>query len=366
MRPRSRLAPDRPGRGTGASRAGGSADGSSENGSRENCARAYPPSSFGPGETERGSEAAVTYMPKGNAFVAGEHMSMPADWDRMENPVFELDPFGKLECDIGCGRGHVELIGAYREIARLRKRMHIDSMFLNFDLNRLRSDIGGGAGFDLHGAASSYSVPAGLAGGAPAELSEDYARALFCRREQLARGALEQLKYHYQKDAQSPTAKFRRATAPTDNGVQRISNPAPGDGSRNTGMLDEIAYCSHEFFDAFGYPLTRFACSLSTALKIARNSFEGCDPVVKAYKTDGILEFPGTSGYTMVVSNTCHNDVLYAISDRYALLKAEGPKIITQHRSGILDVLDFNQYRCAHQNLPTDRLLGCVIDLQTT
>ena len=131
-------------------------------------------------------------------------------------------------------------------------------------------------------------------------------------------------------------------------------------------MLDEIAHCSSDFFDAFGYPLTRFACSLSTALKIARNSDKGCDPV-EAHRTTGILEpFPGTSDYTMVVSNTCPDDILYAISDRYALVKAEGPKIITQHRSGIRDVLDFNQYRCAHQDLPADRLLGCIIDLQTT
>ena len=196
MGSRSLPAPDRPGRGTGASRAGGSAaDGGSENGSRENCARASPPSSFGPGETERGSEAAVTYMPKGNAFVAGWNTSMPGNWNEMETRVFELEPFGELDCDVRCGRRHVALIGAYREIAKLRKMMHIDSMFLKFDLNGLRSDIGGGAGFDLHDAASSYSVPAGLAGGAPAELSEDYARALFCRREQMALGALNQLKY---------------------------------------------------------------------------------------------------------------------------------------------------------------------------
>ena len=71
--------------------------------------------------------------------------------------------------------------------------------------------------------------------------------------------------------------------------------------------------------------------------------------------------FPGMSDCTMVVSDACPDDVIYAVSEpNCSLLMADGPKIVSQDGSGGHVVRDFCGYR--YEGAPGAQS-GCAIDL---
>ena len=319
-------------------------------------------------------------------FVAGEHTSAPTGWAEFETRVLESGPMKGAHYDVRCSDpAHMSLIQTYGSVHELRRRRSpLDSMFTGvlFDgllgtqrvyanmadqTGRFRSQGGASrtyadVAFDLRAAASTVR-PDLLKDIRPESGPADPRRALFRERNQRALASLTQLKYHYRKDASGDLRFSRRI--PADNDIQRISNPGPYDGRPNVKMLGEIQECRLDLSTQV-MPVDRFACSLNTATQIIQHTDTKHEDVLKAYGTgEALRPFPGLAEGIMVISDACPDGVLYAASKR-ALLKAEGPKIIRQDRSGTHTVLDFFQYKCAHEDLHAGRPLGCIIDLQTT
>lgn len=340
------------------------------------------------------TDAAVTYMPKHGAFVAGEHTSVPHDWGRLETFSLEADPIGTVICDARCRDPEsVELIRAYCALLVAQQKLSpLDSMFKRLDLDgtthseKIRTDVQGpqtvprlgryaandkyGAlRFNLRDSPSSYEVPTDLAKDASyARASANALRDLW-KREQRAAAALKRIPYHYQKDSSGDPKSFS-TEIPADNGTQRIS--CPDGGRSNAKMLDEISLFVCQFIECLELPPTHAACSPNTAMLMGRNTETGADPrFEEACRTcGGEFPFPGMSWPNpltpkMVVSPACQDDVLYVTSQMLpVMLRAEGPKII-RHEPGALAVTDFFQYKCAYEDLQTDSPFACIVDLQT-
>ena len=310
---------------------------------------------------------AVTYFPDINAFVEGDHTSKPPNWERLEMPSVEVYPIGTVKLDVRCDNpGMMKLIQTYGRVMKLQQdRLCLDRMFSSPSLGRLESDKHWEIPFDSQNA-DSYDVPDILTYAMPGSesLSSDIVNALLLKRERKAFDPLQLLGRHYRKDGDGEM-KFRLAAAPTDNDVQRISNPVDRYTYDNTDTLREILECRAAFEDTFERRLTSIACSLNTAAKLT-----WCTPMYEkiesACGTIGtVCEFPGMGDVRMVASGICPHNVLYAASE-HALLKHEGPKIISQSQPGIQAVRDFNLYKGAHEDPSEDRTLGFIIDLQTT
>lgn len=209
--------------------------------------------------------------------------------------------------------------------------------------------------FDLQNTMNSYAVPHDLSANKYFEaLPKDISCALNTRAE-CALTALEQLPSYYIKDASDDAAKFQ--TTATESNAQRIRHS-------RAEALTEIEDCRSAFERAFGLRLTRFACSLNTAITIAGNMMPEPTFFEKACRNGGVCPFPGMPNATMAISTECPDDVLYAVSGvSRSLLQAEGPKIIKQNQSGTCTVLDYYQYKCVHEDATTDHPFGYKIDL---
>ena len=334
-------------------------------------------------------DAAVTYMPRARLFVAGEHMSMP-DWNPFETFSSKADPIGDISCDVRC-RDHdcQKLIQTYCTLRRMQQKWSpLDFMFTRLDLDGIvcneefrtnviepqtvprlgqykPNDKYGRVGFSLN-IANSYDMPSDLT---KDETSVNAIRAL--RREQQAFSALKQIPYYYKKDTIGNEAKFRNTTPPADNGAQRIC--VQDDGHSNAKMVEEIGRFVSQFESGLKLPPTHAACSPNTAMRIARNVGIIDPHFEEACQTHGgEFDFPGFSSQSscvlkMVVSSACPDNVLYVTSKiSRILLKAEGPKITKQNRSGTHTVRDFCQYKCAYEDLSTDSPFACIVCLKTT
>ena len=332
------------------------------------------------------TDAAITYMPKYRAFVAGEHTSVPCDWGRLETFSLRADPIGAVICDARCrDRGRMELVRAYCALLVVQQKLSpLDSVFTGLDLDgtvhdeEFRTNVSepqtvphlgryepndkyGTLRFDLRNAPNSYDVPTGFAKDAPYD--EAYADVLSAlrRREQSAAAALKHIPYHYHKNT-SGNPEFFRTEIPDD--AQRICYP---DGNiSNPKTLDEICRFVGRFAKGSKLPPTHAACSPYTATLMGLNTETGADPRFEA--RGGEFPFPGLPSHDpwtpkMAVSPACPDDVLYVTSKMSrVLLRAEGPKI-TRREPGALAVTDFFQYKCAYQDLQTDSPFACIIDL---
>lgn len=208
----------------------------------------------------------------------------------------------------------------------------------------------------------------------PLQQSNEYSMAYY--RENEAKAALNQLKYHYRKDA-TGGAKFTPTRAPTDNNTQRISNPntlAAGNVHSDYKVVNEIQDMRNAFMEEFDAILTHFACSPRTAMQLAQNTWTEPNTIfnVEAYRTNGgVRPFPGLSDATMVISQVLDDSVLYAASKpNNVLIKAEGPKITKTWEDNSRWTMqtataDFHQYKCAHEDLTFDRKFGVIVDLHT-
>lgn len=342
-----------------------------------------------------GTGAAVTYVPKYWAFVAGEHRFV-----RIRSA--EIKAWVKCEAMqdaprlVGCENSVcADLMQAYFQIRKFqRNRLPLDCMFdtfgmdgpsgtMRFPTNRCGPDRGfHEIEFGLENTKEKHDVRFPVRKTPPAEL------ALLAGREKQALASLKQLRYHYRKDGSDDAAKFARETAPTNNGTQRIFDPFP-DASQVDNIANEIHTCCCEFRRAFGPWLNRFACSGKTAARIARKTSAARDIGPRA--AEGVYDFPGMWGSLMCVSDACDDGVLYATGG-YArpnppmpaacpdgvlcdtpwgvggLVKAEGPKIVRRGvgQPGNYTLTDSYQYMCVHEDLPAECRFGCIIDLQTT
>ena len=342
-----------------------------------------------------GTGAAATYVPKCWAFVAGEHRSMPNGMAGIEACPVEYDAMQDAPRLVGCGNPvHTDLMRAYFQIRKFQRNcLPLDCMFdtfgmdgpsgtMRFPTNRCGPDSGfHEIAFGLENTTERHDVSVPVVKTPPAEL------ALLAGREKQALASLEQLRYHYRKDGSDDEAKFARETAPTNNGTQRIFDPAP-DTSPINNIANEIHVCRGEFAHAFGPWLNRFACSGKTAARIARKASAERDVGPRAAR-EGVYGFPDIPDSLMCVSNACDDGVLYATGG-YArpdppmpaacpdgvlcdtpwgvggLVKAEGPKIVRRGvgRPGNYTLTDSYQYMCVHEDLPAGCRFGCIIDLQ--
>lgn len=360
-----------------------------------------PPDGLGEQETDVPSweapkaGAAVTYVPKCKAFVAGEHKSVEIRSAEIEAYV-ECDAMRRAPRLDGRGNSaRTGLMQAYLEIRAFQQKwLPPDCMFdtfgldgpsgtMRFPMNRCGPDRGfHDVLFDLENSTEKHDVRLPVVQTPPAE------HVLLAERKKQALASLEQLRYHYRKDGSDDEAKFAMETAPTDNGTQRIFDPAP-DTSPVDNIANEIHVCRGEFAHTFGPWLNRFACSGKTAARIARKprAARGLGPCAAR---EGVYGFPGILDSLMCVSNACDDGVLYATGGYVppdppvpaacpdsvlcdapwgvgGLVKAEGPKIVRREGGQPEDytLTDSYQYMCAHQDLPADCRFGC-IDLQTT
>lgn len=334
---------------------------------------------------------AVTYFPELDAFIADEHMSKPDNWESLEMRSVEIEPIGTVNFDARCANySMMKPILTYCRVKKFqRERLYLDRMFDDRDSGKET----GGQGetlFELQNSADTYEVPVDLINSTRSKDNPtlDIENVLLRKRERKAQVALQRLRYHYQKDGDGKM-KFRRTTAPTDNGVQRISKPAYRDiyenapsnvwlkfGKKisiptyrsiydNKKTRGEILECCAAFKDMFERPITSIACSTITAANLT-NSTSVDEKIKSAAGTIGtVCEFPDMKNVRMVASAMCPNNVIYAAS-KHALLKHEGPKIIRQSQSGIRIAYDSNQYKCVHEDPYEDGTLGFIIDLKTT
>ena len=339
--------------------------------------------------------AAVTYVPKCRAFVAGEHRSVEIRSAEIEAYV-ECDAMRRAPRLDGRGNpARTGLMQAYLEIRAFQQKwLPLDCMFDTFGLDgpsgAMRFPTNGcgpnlgfyDIAFNLENATEKHAVFFPVAKTPPAE------NTLLAERGKQALASLEQLRYHYRKDGSDDEAKFARETAPTNNGTQRICDPAPGTSLIN--IANEIQICRCEFRRAFGPWLNRFACSGKTAARIARKTSAARD-IGPCAAREGVYGFPGIQDSLMCVSNACDDGVLYATGGYVppdppvpaacpdsvlcdapwgvgGLVKAEGPKIVRRQggQYGNLTLTDPYQYMCVHEDLPADCRFGCIIDLQTT
>ena len=233
----------------------------------------------------------VTYMPKSQVYVEGNHESMPYTPSliakvNVERPMGQLDAtqdkltsspltaaYKRLSSLIASNKDkiltgqlsaadfeaqrenldHLILIRLYNQLQGEQFRwFHLDNMFnaINVDQLLLRmpfkdnpaaaQKVGRRRQYDttkveydeiqflLEKVVVSYDIPiedplkALIDPVLPLQQSNDYSMAYF--REKEALEALQNLKYHYKKDA-SGAAKFTNTTAPTDNNTQRICKP---------------------------------------------------------------------------------------------------------------------------------------------
>ena len=235
--------------------------------------------------------------------------------------------------------------------------------------------------FELEKVVVSYDVPiedplrALIDPVLPLQQSNDYSMAYF--REKEALEGLQNLKYHYTKDA-TGAAKFTSTSAPTDNNTKRISNPdtlTSGNVHSNYKVVNQIQDMRNDFMEENDVILTHFACSPRTAQNLAQNTWTEPNTIfnVEAYRTNGgVRPFPGLSDATMVISQVVGENVLYAASKpNNVLVKAEGPKITKTWEDNSRFTMqtataDFHQYKCAHEDLTMSRKFGVILDLNTT
>ena len=312
-------------------------------------------------------DTAVTYMPTISMCIAGEHTSAPQEWqecdspalaklaqayDRMQKLQEKLSPLDVISYRLNLnGAMHGEKICT--SVPDVQTVTHLGRYEANNKYDTLR--------FDLRKTSRSYEMPTDLAKDAPCtRASADALRALW-RREQRAVAALQHIPYHYRKDA-TDSLKFCTTEAPENDDIQRISNPDKGGA-----VLNEFGRFVEQFYETLKRPPTHAACSLKTAVRIARNADTGAPLFEEARRTGGgVCPFPGLAGLYMVISAACPDNVLYVTSEMLpVLLRAEGPKIIKRGESGALAVTDFFQYKCAYEELQTDSPFACIIDLQT-
>ena len=311
-------------------------------------------------------DTSVTYMPTISGCIAGEHASVPRERQECDSPAL------------------VKLAQAYDGVRKLQQKLSpLDSMFCPLNLNgtthseeictsvpeaqtvprlgRYESNNKHGTlWFDLRNAPRSYEMPTDLAKDAPCDrASADALRALWGR-EQRAADALKRIPYHYRKDA-TGSLKFCTTEAPENDGIQRISNPDKGGEA-----LNEFGRFAEQFFETLKRPPTHAACSLKTAVRIARNARTRTPLFEEACRAGGgVCPFPDLASPYMVISAACQDDVLYVTSQMLpVMLRAEGPKII-RHEPGALAVTDFFQHKCAYEDLQTDSPFACIVDLHT-
>lgn len=317
------------------------------------------------GARESGT-AAVTYVPRYDAFLDGRHASVPNGRHLPEMPVFESGPMKGSFYDPRCDNpAQMELIETYSRLLLLRReRPHLDPMFEPDPSTRYGSGnsyIAGAPTVTRFGSwqlqeraektlRSPTSSRASLEDALSAGLFSAGAEHLI-RTERKALAALQRMPYRYQKSAGA--GKRFGAKIPADNCRERISY-----ADVFGGLMD----CTSEFFHAFGQQiLCRFACSLNTAVRIARDIRMGPDAVRRADRTGMLEPFPGMDAGGMVVSDACPDDVIYAVSaPNLAMLMADGPKIVSQDGSGGHIVRDFCGY--AYECAPGAQS-GCAIDL---
>lgn len=347
-------------------------------------------------------------MPKQKVFVVGKHTSMPKDLN--EYKLCQLGSEPELDELV---RGYLtlnitRLARAYDEMQKRSQNWSpLEYMFNTSGLDKLVETIGfptkimipqtlmphdhyrpnnedAEIMFRLQSTINKYSMFATAEYATLTNILPTYAR-----REKLALASLKRLKYHYRKDV-SDNNKFSMTTAPANNATQRIHNPTPANTSPIHKTANDIHQCRCEFARIFKLPLTRFACSGKTAVRIAQNT--SAERYIESYATyGGVCYFPGMQGAIMYISNACADDVLYATSGNVppklsmstkvalgsvldtnsvelcGLVKAEGPKIIQQEDGQPTNyaVKDFCQHKCVHEDLPAYSRFGCIIDLET-
>ena len=216
----------------------------------------------------------------------------------------------------------------------------------------------------------------------PLQQSNDYAMAY--QRERRAARALANLKYIYDKSATAGSAFTTTTTPagkiPTDNrgssGVSKnLGAPldiATGGVHSKNRIANEIQIMKNLFMEENDLMLTHGACSPNTAMEIAQNTWTQPNTIfsVEAYRTNGgTRPFPGVSETTMVISQILPDNVIFwSCKPSGVLTKAEGPKISKAWEdnnkfTNVAAQLDFNQYKCAHEDLDTNKLsrkFGCI------
>lgn len=305
----------------------------------------------------------------------------------------ELDPLVLV-------RLHDQLMGEQM------KWFHLDAMFTSFNLNQLvyrmsfkdnvaaAQEVPERAEYDITKVAyddidfrltklvTAYDITiedtlrATLDPVAPLKQSNDYAMAF--QRERRALAALKRIGNHYKKDATTVKTRFEGGK-PTDDNVTRISNPGTLEGTgkyhSEFKVANELQIMKNQFMEAYDMLLTHAACSPNTAMAIAQNTWteENTLNKVSAFRTSGgVRAFPGLSDTTMVVSQIVPDNVLYfTCKPSGILVKAEGPKISKAWEDNnkytqMASQLDFNQYKCAHEDITNiKRRFGVIVDLST-
>ena len=322
--------------------------------------------------------AVVTYMQNRRIFIAGRHEHMPHNPEILADHYLDSEPKPpRVRYYPECDNAYKELIQTYCKLHAMRAKFTpLDSMFRPLFMDDLRhTHIFRHHGimsktpcyglnepepkprqipFDLRYTEKSYVVPHDISADENFETLSPGVACALRKREQDALDALEQIRYYYIKNAGDGEAKFR-AAAP-DNDAQRIA-------VSDAEAITEIQHCCTAFHTPSSLPLDRFACSLNTAKKLARNLGPNLTPLQKdCIANGGVCDFPGL-GPTVAISPECPDDALYAVSGAsYSLFQAEGPKTLKQSQPGTCTVTDYYQYRRVH-DLPDDRRFGCIIEL---
>ena len=323
---------------------------------------------------------AVTYMPNGRRFIAGEHKHIPHNPDTLAE--FYIDSESGLPCVryyAKCDYSQKNLIQAYCKMCSLlQKWTPLNSLFCDYFSDELLirpgyeitptelrlHNYGPNASkntsdqitFDLQNEMDSYELAFNLSADVDFDRLPSNIMHALLQREGRASVALRRLPHHYIKDADDDAAKFQ--TTATESDAQRIRHS-------RAETLTEIENCRSAFLRAFQLELVRFACSLNTAPTIAWNPRHRSPSFNQVCNTGrGVCDFPGLWGSYMAISTACPTNVIYAVSNQYTpLLRLEGPKTITQNQSETCTVQDFYLYKCAYDVLTIDHPLGCIIKL---
>ena len=238
--------------------------------------------------------------------------------------------------------------------------------------------------FNLEKTVMSYDIPiedpmrALLSPTEPIEQSQEY--SIKFARENDAMEALKKLKYYYKRSDLSKGADaFEHESAPTlASDDDNIPNPEPLDAngfhSKNK-TVNELQKARTAFLKLYDLPLTHAACSPTTAMNIAQNTWTGANTIfnVEAYRTvGGVRPFPGLADATMVIAPLLDDNVIYWTSKpSLPLVLGEGPKITKkwddeEQWTNKSASADFYQYKCAHEDLSEiPRKFGVIMQVST-
>ena len=140
----------------------------------------------------------------------------------------------------------------------------------------------------------------------PLEQTNEYSMKYF--REKEAAAALMELKYHfdYTKKAKTAVGAFDLEKTATNN--QLLPNPekfTAGNVHSDNKFVNIIQKARTRFMRENDMMLTHFACSPTTAMQIAQNTWTENNTIfnVEAYRTTGgVRQFPGLANATMVIA----------------------------------------------------------------